>query len=56
MEKAEQLLQKKEMTVTELAYEVGYENISYFIKAFRTKYGQSPKQYILAMHRNRLQH
>ena len=54
MDKALQILQDKEMTVTELAYEVGYENISYFIKAFKNRVGLSPKQYILAQHRNNL--
>lgn len=56
MEKALQLLHDKEISVTHLAYEVGYENISYFIKAFKTKFGLSPKQYILSLHRNNLQH
>jgi AraC-like DNA-binding protein len=36
------------------SYEVGYENISYFIKEFKKKVGQSPKQYQLSLHRNKL--
>lgn len=55
MEKALALLKDQELSVTELAYEVGYENISYFIKEFSSKYGQTPKQYILSLHRNRLE-
>jgi AraC-like DNA-binding protein len=35
----------KEQSVTETAYNLGYENISHFIKLFKTKYGQTPKQY-----------
>ena len=54
LDKALTILTQKEISVTELAYEVGYENISYFIKAFKNKVGQSPKQYILAQHRNNL--
>ena len=54
LERALNILEKKEISVTELAYEVGYENISYFIKAFKNKVGQSPKQYILNQHRNNL--
>lgn len=54
MEKAIQILDQKEVSVTDLAYEVGYENISYFIKEFKAKVGLSPKQYILAQHRNRI--
>lgn len=56
LEKALLLLNKQEMSVTEVAYEVGYENISYFIRAFKDKAGLSPKQYMLSLHRNKLQH
>lgn len=54
LEKALAILKKKEISVTDLAYEVGYENISYFIKEFKNKVGQSPKQYILSQHRNNI--
>ena len=54
IEKAIQLIESKPMTVTDLAYEVGYENISYFIKAFKLKTGLSPKQFMLTKHRNNL--
>jgi AraC-like DNA-binding protein len=43
LENAISILDHKETSITELAYEVGYENISYFIKRFQTKVGQSPK-------------
>ena len=55
MEKALILLKEGALNVTELSYEVGYENISYFIKSFRNRFGISPKQYMLELHRNRLQ-
>ncbi len=42
--RAKELLQTKERTVTEVAIQVGYENVSHFIKAFKTKYGITPKQ------------
>ena len=54
LEKAIRILDQKEVSVTELAFEVGYENISYFIKAFKDKVGHSPKQYMLAKHRNKM--
>ena len=41
---AYQLLVDDGVTVTEAANEVGYNNISHFIKAFREKYGTTPKQ------------
>lgn len=47
LEKAFSLLQKEEVTVTTMAYTVGYENISYFIKEFKKEYGKSPKQLML---------
>ena len=51
LEKALQILHEKDISVTQLAYETGYENISYFIKAFKDEYGLSPKQYALNMDR-----
>ena len=54
LDKALDILQQKEISVTELAFEVGYENISYFIKEFKNKVGLSPKQYILSQYRNNL--
>lgn len=43
MEKARELLAS--CSVTDTAYDLGYENISYFIALFKAKYGQTPKQY-----------
>jgi AraC-like DNA-binding protein len=54
LEKAASLLTNEETSVTQVAFEVGYENISYFIQAFKTQFGQSPKQYMLAQQRNHL--
>lgn len=43
------LTQAKEMlknqNVTEVAFDLGYENISHFIELFKNKYGITPKQY-----------
>lgn len=38
----------KEKNVTEVAYDLGYENISHFISLFKEKFGVTPKQYILS--------
>jgi AraC-like DNA-binding protein len=35
----------KTQNVTEVAYNLGYDNISYFIAIFKNKYGITPKQY-----------
>lgn len=45
LEKAREKLQLGEMQVKEIAYEVGYENPSHFITAFKKKYGITPKQF-----------
>lgn len=47
MAKAASLLRKEPHSVTDVAYEVGYENISYFIQEFKKHYHKTPKQYLL---------
>jgi AraC-like DNA-binding protein len=46
--RAKDLLVGKGFSVTETASEVGYDNVSNFIKAFKLKYGLTPKQLKLA--------
>lgn len=40
------LEQNKKMTISEVAYAVGYTNLSHFSNSFREKYGMSPKEYM----------
>ncbi len=54
MERAAQLLQEQQMSVSEITHEAGYENTSHFIKAFRKKFGISPKQFQLQHRKNML--
>ena len=35
----------KNQNVTEVAFDLGYENISHFIELFKNRYGTTPKQY-----------
>lgn len=42
---AKALLQSTDLSVSEVAYETGFEDASYFIKLFREKYGVSPRKY-----------
>jgi AraC-like DNA-binding protein/mannose-6-phosphate isomerase-like protein (cupin superfamily) len=44
LEKAKQLLENTDFPVTMIAEQVGYDNISYFYRIFKTKYGRTPKQ------------
>lgn len=38
------LLQHSDKTIAEIAYEIGFESVSHFIKIFRKKYGYTPNQ------------
>jgi len=49
LEKAKMLLEKNEFTGLEVAEQCGYENYSYFIRAFRKLYEITPKQYQMKM-------
>ncbi len=51
IEKARELLKDGRTSVTEAAYEIGYENISHFIREFKKRYDVSPKQYALLQER-----
>ncbi|MGC9342141.1 MAG: helix-turn-helix domain-containing protein, partial [Bacteroidales bacterium] len=42
LKKAMQLLQETSLTISEIGWEVGFNNISYFIKCFREHYGHPP--------------
>jgi len=39
------LLKNTNMTIEEIASNVGYENISFFYRLFKKRYGTSPKKY-----------
>ncbi len=39
------LLENTTLNVDEISYQVGYDNISYFHRLFREKYGMSPKKF-----------
>ena len=44
LEKAHKILIEKDWNVTDTALEVGYDNISHFIKTYKRKYGMTPKK------------
>lgn len=44
MKKAHELLLKGQMKVKQIAIELGYNNPSHFISAFKKRYGKTPKQ------------
>ncbi|NQZ22030.1 MAG: AraC family transcriptional regulator [Colwellia sp.] len=44
LSRAHELLMHTEFTVTHIALDLGYENVSHFIKSFKDKYKTTPKQ------------
>ena len=51
---ADFLLKNSTKTISEISMEVGYESVSHFIKAFKEKFGNTPKRLrqLLAIHPN----
>jgi len=45
LKRASQLLGKKSATIVEIAYEVGFNNPSYFAECFRQQFGKSPSEF-----------
>jgi AraC-like DNA-binding protein len=44
LEKAKELLEKTDLTVSEIGYKVGFSSPSYFTKCFKNYFGQIPKE------------
>ena len=45
MANAKSLLDNRDLTISQIAYEVGYLNVSHFTRAFRKEYGQNPSDF-----------
>lgn len=48
LERAADLLRQKSGNVSEIAFQVGFENLSYFTKAFKHKYKVTPSEFLLS--------
>jgi signal transduction histidine kinase/DNA-binding response OmpR family regulator/ligand-binding sensor domain-containing protein len=46
LKRAGQLLKESGLTITEIAYEVGFKDPSHFSKLFKKQFGKSPKEFI----------
>ena len=46
LKRAAQLLDKKVDNISQVAYSVGFNSLSYFTKCFKEFYGSSPSKYI----------
>jgi signal transduction histidine kinase/ligand-binding sensor domain-containing protein/DNA-binding response OmpR family regulator len=53
LKRAAQLLVQQKMNISEVAYEVGFKDLSHFRKCFRREYGMSAKEYIAASSENK---
>jgi AraC-like DNA-binding protein len=47
LKRAAMLLEKTDMKISHIGYEVGFSNPNYFTRAFKAKYNVSPSEYIL---------
>ena len=45
LSKAAQLLRETKLSTQDIIFAVGYENTSYFYRAFRARFGRTPKEY-----------
>jgi signal transduction histidine kinase/ligand-binding sensor domain-containing protein/DNA-binding response OmpR family regulator len=45
LNKAITLLEKRRLTVTEVAYQVGFNDLTYFARCFRNRFGKLPSEY-----------
>lgn len=46
MQQASELLKEKKLTISEVAYAVGYSNLSHFSSTFKEAYGITPKEFM----------
>ena len=49
LKKAVQLLEKSQLSIASIAYEVGFNNPTYFSKVFKDEYGIVPSEYVVAL-------
>lgn len=52
LEKAAELLEKSDMTISEIAYQTGFSTPNYFARAFKAKYNMLPSEYAAMRNQN----
>ena len=45
LERSRELLDERDRSITEVAFEVGFNSVSYFTRCFRTHFGETPSLY-----------
>lgn len=54
LKRAASLLEQQAGNISEVAYAVGFNSLTYFTKCFRGFYGQTPSGYILSIRKNKI--
>lgn len=52
MHQAAKLLKEKRLSISDVAYAVGYSNLSHFSNTFKELFGETPKEYTQKLHGN----
>lgn len=52
MQQAAKLLKEKRLSISDVAYAVGYSNLSHFSNTFKELFGETPKEYTQKLHGN----
>ncbi len=50
LKKAEMLLKQKKLSISEIAFTVGFNDPKYFSKSFRAQFGKTPTEYMESLH------
>lgn len=50
LKRAAQKIEKQEDTISQIAYSVGFNNLSYFSKSFKNQFGKNPSEYETDQH------
>lgn len=54
LKRAASLLQQKSGNISEVAYAVGYNSLTYFAKSFRNHFGQTPSEFVSEVGKNQM--
>lgn len=56
IKRAAQLLEKRKMKISEIAYAVGFNDLNYFSRCFRKQFGKSPSEYMASLSHDKISH
>jgi signal transduction histidine kinase/DNA-binding response OmpR family regulator/streptogramin lyase len=56
LDKAASLLEKSDITIAEIAYQVGFSTPNYFARSFKTRFNMLPSEFVAKKRKNNSQH